>query len=135
MISIAWFIPHWTANNLASVIVTLTTLCIVLTTYLLKEYICEIDVVMWFLILALEMTIVEEGLDDALNALSSNFSICFLMFGEWEWKEKWFENKSIKQFPGLNSSLKKENEGENSLCLLSTSISRDFKWSLCLSMR
>ena len=57
------------------------------------------------------------------------------MFGEQEWKEKQSENKSIKQFPGLNSSLKKENEGENSLHLLSTSISRDFKQSLCLGVR
>jgi len=31
--------------------------------------------------------------------------------------------------------LKKENEGENSLCLLSTSISGDFKQSLCLGVR
>ena len=52
-----------------------------------------------------------------------------------EWKEKQSENKFIKQFPSLNSSLKKENKGENSLCLLSTSISGDFKQSLCLGVR
>jgi len=106
-ISIAWFIPYQIANNLASVIVMLTTLYIVLTTGLLKECICEINVVIWFLILVSEMMIAEKGLDDTLNTLSSNFSIFFLMFGEWEWKEKWSENKSIRQFPSLNLSLKK----------------------------
>ena len=135
VISIAWFILHWIANNLASVIVTLTTLCIVLTTGLLKECIFEINMVTWFLILASETTITEEGLNDALNTLLSNFLICFLIFGEQEWKEKWSENKSIRQFPSLNFLLRKENEGKNLLCLLSTLISRDFKQSLCLGVR
>jgi len=79
------------------------------------------------LILASDTMIVKEKLDDALSAISSNFLICFLALEEWEWKEKWFENKSIRWFPSLNSSLKKENEGKNLLHLLSTSISGDFK--------
>jgi len=41
-------------------------------------------------------TIVEEGLDKALNAISSNFSICFLALKEQGWKEKQSENKSIR---------------------------------------
>ena len=113
----------------------LTTLYIVLMTGLLKECICEINVVMWFLILASEVMIAKKGLDDALNTLSSNFSICSLTFGEWEWKEKQSENKSIRWFPGLNSLLKKENKEKNLLHLLSTLISRDFKQSLCLGVR
>ena len=47
----------------------LTALCIVLMTGLLKECIYRINVVMWVLILASEMTIAKEGLDDALNTL------------------------------------------------------------------
>jgi len=56
--------------------------------------------------------IVEEGLDNALSVILSNFPICFLALEEQEWKEKQSENKSIRQFPGLNFSLKKENEGK-----------------------
>ena len=57
--------------------------------------------------------IVEEGLDEALSAISFNFSICFLVFEDWKWKEKQSENKSITLFPGLNSLLKKEKDGKN----------------------
>ena len=123
---IAWFIPHWIANNLASVVVTLTALWMVLMTGLLKEWIWEIKVVTWYLILASDTMIVEERLNDALNVISSKFSICFLILEEWEWKEKWSENKLTRQFPGLSSSLKKEKEGKNSLYLLSTLIRGDF---------
>jgi len=56
--------------------------------------------------------IVEEGLDNALSVILSNFPICFLALEEQEWKEKQSENKSIRQFPGLNFSLKKENKGK-----------------------
>ena len=119
--------PHWIANNLASVVVMLIVLYIVLTINLLKEWIWEIDVAMWFLILASNIIIVEEELDDILSAISFNFLIYFLVLKEWGWKEKWSENKSIRQFPGLNSSLKKENKEKNLLCLLSISISGNFK--------
>ena len=70
--------PHQIANNLASVVVTLIALCMVLTTGLLKEWMWEIDVAMWFLMLASDTMIVEIRLDDALSAISSSFSICFL---------------------------------------------------------
>ena len=95
----------------------------------------EIDVATWFLILASDTMIVEEELDEAWSAISSSFSICFLISDEWEWKEKWSGNKSVSQLPSLNSSLKKENEGKNSFCLSSTLMSGDFKQSLCLAMR
>ena len=85
--------------------------------------------------LASDTMIVEVGLDEALSAISSSFSIWFLAQEEWEWKEKQSENKSVSQFPGLNSLLKKENKGKNSFCLLSTSMSGNFKQSLCLDVR
>jgi len=134
-LSIAWFILHWIVNNSALVVVTLITLCIVLTIGLLKGWMWEINVAIWFLILASDTTIVKEGLDDVLSTILSNFSIYFLTLEEQGWKEKQSENKSIRQFSSLNFSLKKENEGKNSLCLLSTSISGDFKQSLCLGIR
>jgi len=134
-LSIAWFILHWIVNNSALVVVTLITLCIVLTIGLLKGWMWEINVATWFLILASDTTIVKEGLDDVLSTILSNFSIYFLTLEEQGWKEKQSENKSIRQFSSLNFSLKKENEGKNSLCLLFTSISRDFKQSLCLGIR
>ena len=127
--------PHRIANNLASVVVMLIVLYIVLTIDLLKEWIWEIDIAMWFLILASNTIIVEEELDDILSAISFNFLIYFLVLKEWGWKEKWSENKSIRQFSGLNSSLKKENKEKNLLCLLSISISGNFKSSLCLGIR
>jgi len=70
--------PHQIANNSASVVVTLIALCMVLMTGLLKEWMWEINVAMWFLMLASDTMIVEVGLDDALSTISSSFSICFL---------------------------------------------------------
>ena len=107
----------------------------VLTTGLLKKWIWKINIVTWFLILALDTTIVKVGLDKVLSTILSSFLICFLTLGEWGWKEKQSGNKSVRWFPSLNSSLKKENEGKFSLCLLSTLMSGDFKQSLCLAMR
>ena len=69
------------------------------------------------------------------NFILFSFLICFLIQDKWEWKEKWSGNKSISQLSGLNSSLKKENEGKNSFHLSSTLMSRNFKWSLCLAIR
>jgi len=88
-----------------------------------------------FLILVSDTTTVDEGLDNTLNAISSNFSMCFFELGEQKWKEKRSENKSISLFPGSNSLLKKEKGGKNSLHLLSTSMSGDFNWILYLAMR
>jgi len=79
---------HWIANNSALVVVMLIALCIVLMTGLLKEWMWEIDVAMWFLILASDTTIVEIGLDKALSTISSSFLICFLIQDKQEWKEK-----------------------------------------------
>ena len=99
----AWFILYCMANSSASVVVILIALCLVLMTGLLKEWICEIKVVTWFLILASDTMIVNKGLDDVLSTILSNFSTCFLMLEEQKWKEKWSKNKSISLFPDLNS--------------------------------
>ena len=131
----AWFILYCMANNSASVVVTLIALCLVLMTGLLKKWICDIKVAIWFLILASDTMIVDKGLDDTLNTISSNFSIYFLVLEEQKWKEKQSENKSISLFPGLNSLLEKEKDRKNSLYLSSTLISRDFSWSLYFAVR
>jgi len=74
--------PHWIVNNLAAVVVTLIALCMVLMIGLLKKWIWEINVAMWFMILASDTMIVEEGLDEALSAILSNFLIWFLLLEE-----------------------------------------------------
>ena len=84
------------ANNSASVVVILTALWIILMTSLSYEWMCEIDVATWFLILVSDTTMEEKEFDNALNTISSNFSMCLLVFEECEWKEKQFENKSIR---------------------------------------
>jgi len=76
---------------------------------------CEIDVAMWFLILVSDTIMEEEEFDDVLNAISSKFSMCFLIFEECRWKENQSEKESIRRFPGMNSLLKTEKEGKNSL--------------------
>ena len=118
----AWFILQWMAKSLALAVVILIALCKVLTTGLLKKWMCEMEVVTRFLILASDMTMDEKGSENALSVISSKFSMCFLTFKEQEWKEKWFGKMSTIWFPGLNSLLKKEKEEKNLLCLSSTSI-------------
>ena len=81
-----------------------------------------------------DMMIVE-GSDEPPRAISSNFFTYFLILEEQGWKEKQSENRSIRQFPSLNSSLKKEKEEKISLYLSSISISGDFKWIFCLAVR
>ena len=41
---------------------------------------CEMEVATWFLMLVSNTTIVEKGLENALNVTSSKFFICFLIF-------------------------------------------------------
>jgi len=48
----------------------------------------EIDVVMWFLMLASDITIVKVELDEALSVISFSSLICFLTQDKQEWKEK-----------------------------------------------
>ena len=78
----AWLMLYWIANSLASVVVILTALWIILMTSLLYEWMCKIDVVTCFLILALDMTMEEKWFDNALNAILSSFSMCLLVFEE-----------------------------------------------------
>ena len=66
---------------------------------------------------------------------SSKFSIYFLTFEEQGWKEKQSGKMSTIRFPGLNSLLKKEKEGENLLHLSSTSIMGDLSRLLYLAIR
>lgn len=69
----AWLISHQITNNLALVAVILTALWIVLMIGLLCEWICDIKVATWFLILVSETTIEEKEFDNALNVISSRF--------------------------------------------------------------
>ena len=126
---------HQIVKSSALAMVILITLCKVLMTGLLKKWICEIEVVTWFLMLVSDTTIVEKGLEDTLNITSSKFFICFLIFIRWGWKENWSGKISTIQFPGLNSLLKKQKEGKNLLHLSSISIKGDFNWILCLAVR
>ena len=76
---------------------------------------CKIDVATWFLILVLDTTMEEEGFDNAPNAISSKFLICFLIFEEYRLKENLSKKESIRQFPRLNSSLKTKKKGKSLL--------------------
>ena len=131
----AWLMPHQIAKSLASAMVILIVLCKVLMTGLLKEWMCKMEVVTWFLMLASDTTIVKEGLENVLNVTLSKFFICFLTFIRWGWKENWSGKISTIRFPGLNPLLKKQKEEKILLCFLSISIRSDFNWILCLAMR
>ena len=65
-----WLISHYITNNSALVVMTLTAQWIVLMTDLLCKWIYNIEVVTWFLMLASEMTMEEERLDNALNIMT-----------------------------------------------------------------
>ena len=88
MVSSHLVIPQQMAKSSALAVVILVALCKVLTIALLKEWICEMEVATWFLILASNTTMDEKGSEDALSMVSSKFSMCFLIFEEREWKEK-----------------------------------------------
>ena len=131
----AWFILQQMAKSSALAVVILIVLCKVLTTGLLKEWMCEMEVATWFLILVSNTTMDEKGSEDALSMVSSKFSICFLTFKEQGWKEKQSGKTSTIWFSGLNSLLKKEKKGKNLLCLSSTLIIGDLSQLLCLAVR
>ena len=131
----AWLMLYQIVKSLASAVVILIALYKVLTTGLSKEWMCEMEVVTWFLMLVSNTTIVEKGLEDTLNMTSSKFFMCFLTFIRWGWKENQSGKISTIWFSGLNSSLKKQKEGKNLLCLLLTSIRGDFNWILYLAVR
>ena len=75
VIPTTWLISYQIVNNLALVVVViLTTLWIILITGLSCEWIYNIEVATWFLMLVSEITIEEEEeFDDALNVMSSRF--------------------------------------------------------------
>ena len=74
-ILMAWFILHLIANNSASVVVILIARWIVLTIGLLYKWMCNIEVAMLFLMLASEMTIDEDGSEEASVIVLSRFLI------------------------------------------------------------
>ena len=130
-----WFILQWMTKSSASAVVILIALCKVLTIGLVKKWMCKMEVVTWFLILASNTTMDKKGSEDALSIISSKFSMCFSTFEEQGWKEKQSGKMSTIQFPGLNSLLKKEKEGKNLLHLSSTLIMGDLSWLFCLAIR
>ena len=106
-----------------------------MTIDLLKEWMCEIEVATWFLILTSDTTMDQKGSEDALSVIYFKLSMYFLTFKEQGWKKKQSEKISTIRFPGLNSLLKKEKEGKNLLCLSSISIMDDLSQLLCLAVR
>ena len=118
----------------SSVKVTFIARYSILMTGLLCIWICEIDIVMLFLILTLDTTRDVEKLDNTLSIKISRFWMWFLTFFPCGWKEILSKNESIKRFPGENSWLKESNEGINSFFLLSMSIRELFKRLLCLNI-
>jgi len=64
--------PHLIANSSASVEVMLTAWCKVFLIEFKYESICTIDIAILFLILALETTMTELELDEALRTMSSS---------------------------------------------------------------
>ena len=76
----AWLILDLMANNLALVVITLTAWWIILIIGLLYEWMCDIEVATWFLILVSEITTEEKGLEETLKVILLRFLIWFLMF-------------------------------------------------------
>ena len=130
-----WFISQQMAKSSALAVVILIALYRVLMIGLLKEWMCEMEVATWFIILASNMTMDEKVSKDALSMVSSKFSMCFLMFEERGWKEKRSGKMSTIQFLELNSLLKKEKKEKILLCLSSTSIMGDLSQLLYLAVR
>ena len=130
-----WLIPHCIANNLALVVVILTAQWIVLITDLSCEWIYNIEVATWFLMLVSEMIIGEEGLDNTLKVMLLRFLMWFLMFEEHGWNENQSGKESISWFPGSNSLSKNKKKGRSSLWLLSMLIRGEFKRNLCFGVR
>jgi len=102
---------------------------------LLYMWMCEMDIATWFLMLISNMTMAKEGLEEAVRMMSLRFLIWILTLFSYRWKENLLEKKSIRQFPGENSWLNKSKEERNSFFLLSMSMRRLPKWSLCLDVR
>ena len=95
----------------------------------------DIDIATWFLMLALEMTIEEAGLDNASKVMLLSTLIWFLMFLDWRWNEKWFEKKSMRWLPGSNFLSKGEKEGWISFKQLSMSTNGEVRQNLYFWVR
>ena len=123
---VAWLIPYLMANNLAFILVILTTWWSVLVIGLLWMWIYNINIAMLFLTLVSVMTKAWEWLfeDSIANLLSLwtwdlRLSLLHLLN---EWKEKWLEKVSIILYSGENSELRGSNKEKTSLKWLSMSI-------------
>ena len=116
--------PHLIANNLASVLVTLTAWWMVFVKGLLTIWMCAMEVAMLFLILASVAIRVTKGdKENSKVSLSSSWTqnlMSFLL--SHTLKEKWSEKMSIILKPGENSELRGEKEGKHSWDLLAMSI-------------
>ena len=120
--------PHLIANNLASVLVTLTAWWIVFVRGLSTIWMCTMEVAMLFLILAFKATraTVGDEEDSKVNSSSSwaQNLISFLL--SQTLKEKQSKKMSIILEPGENSELRGEKEEKHSWDLLAMST----KWPL-----
>ena len=125
---IAWFIPHLMANSLTSVLLMFTMWWRVLTTGLLRMYICTIDVVTLFLTLASVMTSRWEEFSNEERARLSSWQEqekrLFLFHLLKEWKEKQLEKESIILQLRVNSGLRGLKAKKTLLNLLSMSTTR-----------
>ena len=131
-----WLMLHLMAKNSASDEVMLTVWWRVLTTGLLKTWMCAMDEVTLFLTLAsVIMRALEDEEEDSIAKASSCWrqdlkerSLLLLK----EWKEKRLEKVSVTLLPGWSSGLSGSNVGKTSLNLLSISTTWLFKRPRCL---
>ena len=103
----AWLIPHSITKSSASIKVILIAWWVVFAVILLSDQICKIDIVMLFLILALEMTITmlesDRASSEILSSLQRWASLLSLSLQPTVWKEKWLGKLSTSLNPDESS--------------------------------
>ena len=106
--------PHLIANNSASVLVMNAAWWTVLMREWLAECMCNIEVAISFLMLASVITRAVDGEEEIQRtiSLSSWTQILSFSFLLTKLKEKWSEKLSVKWKPGVNSRLRRENDGK-----------------------
>ena len=132
----AWLILHLMAKNLASWAVMLTAWWRVLTTGLLKTWMCTMDEVTLFLTL---MSVITRALHEEVEKLTARALSCWIqdlkegsLLLLKEWKENWLENVSLILFPGWSSRLIGSKAENTLLNLLSMSMTWLFDRPCCL---
>ena len=120
---VAWLIPHFITNSLASVLMILTVWWRVYVMGLLWMCMCDIDITMLFLTLAsIIISVHKEILKDSKARLSSCWIWALKLASLHllnKWKEKQLEKVSITLWPGENSGWRESNKKCTSLNLLS----------------